>query len=176
MLSPFLLSAVQRRLSTTPAEVLIFLPSPAPSPTLTWPEDIVPRVCLTPLVLCVWWTWHYGRVWDWPDNCCWLSLFQEGFKGILHCRQFTRAAASGAWELRLLWHYYTHAKLTAMTAAAPLNVSSSQAAAWSERSLLSSRWTPPWMVIRAATLFVSWHLATWKLSVFAFWKYWLLSF
>lgn len=43
MLSPFLLSAVQRRLITTPAEAPT-LPLSVPTPTLTWPEDTVPSL------------------------------------------------------------------------------------------------------------------------------------
>lgn len=43
MLSPFLLSAVERRLITTPAEAPN-LPLSVPTPTLTWPEDTVPRL------------------------------------------------------------------------------------------------------------------------------------
>lgn len=43
MLSPFLLSAVQRRLITTPAEAPN-LPLSVPTPTLTWPEDTVPSL------------------------------------------------------------------------------------------------------------------------------------
>lgn len=51
MLSPFLLSAVQRRLITTPAEATNLPPSAPPPPTLGL-KTLSP-VCLTPL-LCVW--------------------------------------------------------------------------------------------------------------------------
>lgn len=55
MLSPFLLSAVQRRLIPTPAEAPNLPPfSSAPTPYPHWPEDIVPRICLAPRALCVW--------------------------------------------------------------------------------------------------------------------------
>ena len=49
MLSPFLLSAVQRRLITTPAEVLAFLPSLLPRPPL------YPEFALLP------WCYVYGK-------------------------------------------------------------------------------------------------------------------
>lgn len=56
MLSPFLLSAVQRRLITTPAEVLIFLPSLLPlPPTLIGLKTLYPEFALLP------WCYVYGK-------------------------------------------------------------------------------------------------------------------
>lgn len=43
MLSPFLLSAVQRRLITTPAEAPNLPSLPPLLPALTWPEDVAPQ-------------------------------------------------------------------------------------------------------------------------------------
>lgn len=136
MLSPFLLSAVQRRLITTPAEAPN-LPPPAPPP-LSLGLKILSPGCLTSL-LCVWWSWQYGCVWDWPDNCCWLSLFQEEFKGKLYSRQYTHLSSNPRnLVTRAPWLCHRHAELTALTVAAPRNCDSSQVAAWSESQSLST--------------------------------------
>lgn len=133
MLSPFLLSAAQRRLVTTPAEAPNLPPS-APPP-LPLGLKILSPGCLTSL-LCVWWTWQYGCVWDWPDNYCWLSLFQEEFKGKLYSRQYTHLSINLV--TRAPWLCHRHAELTAVTVAAPGNCDNSQVAAWSESQSLST--------------------------------------
>lgn len=76
MLSPFLLSALQRRLITTPAEAPSLPPSASP-PTLTWPEDTVPSPPYSLGDMCM------VNMAVWP-SLGWLSLFQEESKGKLH--------------------------------------------------------------------------------------------